>query len=75
MKLRNELSKRFSNVVKLNNISSTRAEPLQEYLYVILIKTFQYWSANKDKVSGEESTSTLIDVQFKGLINTLNLNE
>ena len=75
MKLRNELSKRFSNVVNLKNISSTRADLLQEYMYVILIKTLQYWSANKDKVSVEEIASTLRDVQFKGFINTLDLNE
>lgn len=75
MKLRNELSKRFSNLVNLEHISSPRAELLQEYMYVFLIKTFQYWSANKDKVDIEEIALTVRDVQLKGFINTLNLNK
>lgn len=75
MKLRNELSKRFSNLVNLENISSTRAELVQEYMYVILIKTLQYWSANKNKVSIEEIALTVRDVQLKGIISSLNLKE
>lgn len=75
MKLRNELSKSFSHLVNLEHMSQTRAELIEEYIYIILIKTLQYWSENKDKVNIEEIALTVRDIQFKGFISTLNLKE
>lgn len=73
MKLRNEITKRFIDLGELNHVSKVRVDLVQEYIHVILIKTFQYWSANKDSVCIEEIASTLRDIQLKGIRKTLNL--
>ncbi|WP_241091768.1 hypothetical protein [Staphylococcus saprophyticus] len=46
---------------------------MKEYLYVILIKTFQYWSANKDSIDVREVASTMRDIQLKGIRKTIGL--
>ena len=46
---------------------------VKEYLYVILIKTFQYWSANKDSIDVREVASTMRDIQLKGIRKTIGL--
>lgn len=59
MKIKNEISKRFIGLTELNHVSKVREDLVKEYMYVILIKTFQYWSTNKDSIEVEEVASTL----------------
>lgn len=73
MKLKNQISQRILILSNTFNISEVRSELVKEYLFAILIKTFQYWSANKDKVDIEEIASTFIDVQMNGLQKTIGL--
>ncbi|MBI5973634.1 TetR/AcrR family transcriptional regulator [Staphylococcus caledonicus] len=67
MKIKNEIAKRFIDLGELTNVSKVREDLVKEYMYLILIKTFQYWSANKDNVDVEEVATTIRDVQLKGL--------
>jgi AcrR family transcriptional regulator len=73
MKLKNQISQRILILSNTFNISEVRSELVKEYLFAILIKTFQYWSANKDKVDIEEIASTFIDVQMNGLQKTIGI--
>ncbi len=67
MKIKNEIAKRFVNLGALHHVSKVREDLVKEYLYVILIKTFQYWSANKDSIDVREVAATIRDIQLKGL--------
>lgn len=73
MKLKKQISQRVLFLSNAFNISEVRSELVKEYLFAILIKTFQYWSANKDKVDIEEIAKTFIDVQMNGLQKTIGL--
>lgn len=73
MKLKNEITKRFTDLEEINHISKVRADLMKEYMYAILIKTFQYWSANNKDSDLEEIASTLQDVQLKGMRKAINL--
>ncbi|MBF7019922.1 TetR/AcrR family transcriptional regulator [Staphylococcus sp. 18_1_E_LY] len=67
MKIKNEIAKRFVNLGELHHVSKVREDLVKEYLYVILIKTFQYWSANKESIDVREVAATIRDIQLKGL--------
>lgn len=73
MKIKNEIAKRFINIGELPHVSKVREDLVKEYLYVILIKTFQYWSANKDSIDVREVASTIRDIQLKGLREAIGL--
>lgn len=73
MKIKNEIAKRFVNLGELHHVSKVREDLVKEYLYVILIKTFQYWSANKDSIDVREVAATIRDVQLKGLRKAIGL--
>lgn len=73
MKIKNEIAKRFVNLGELPHVSKVREDLVKEYLYVILIKTFQYWSANKDSIDVREVAATIRDIQLKGLRKTIGL--
>ncbi len=73
MKIKNEIGKRFINLGELHHVSKVREDLVKEYLYVILIKTFQYWSANKDSIDVREVASTMRDIQLKGIRKTIGL--
>ncbi|EHJ07425.1 TetR/AcrR family transcriptional regulator [Staphylococcus simiae] len=73
MKIKNEISKRFMDLGKLSNISTVRQDLAKEYMHAILIKTFQYWSANKDSIDVKEVALTLRDIQLKGFRDTIGL--
>ncbi|WP_176719342.1 TetR/AcrR family transcriptional regulator C-terminal domain-containing protein, partial [Staphylococcus aureus] len=67
MKLKNEISRRFIDIEQRNHISQVRADIVKEYVFVIMIKTLQYWSAHKDEVDIDEIALTIRDIQLKGL--------
>ena len=46
---------------------------MREYVFVILIKTFQYWSNNKDHIDIDEVAATLRDIQLVGLKKAIGL--
>lgn len=73
MKIKNEIAKRFVNLGALHHVSKVREDLVKEYLYVILIKTFQYWSANKDSIDVREVAATIRDIQLKGLRKAIGL--
>ncbi|MBO1207234.1 TetR/AcrR family transcriptional regulator [Mammaliicoccus sciuri] len=73
MKLKNEISRRFIDIEQHNHISQVRADLVKEYVYVIMIKTFQYWSAYKDDVDINEIAATIRDIQLKGLRKAIGL--
>lgn len=73
MKIKNEIAKRFVNLGELHHVSKVREDLVKEYLYVILIKTFQYWSANKDSIDVREVAATIRDIQLKGLRKAIGL--
>ena len=73
MKLKNEISRRFIDIEQHNHISQVRADLVKEYVYVIMIKTFQYWSAHKDDVDINEIAATIRDIQLKGLRKAIGL--
>lgn len=73
MKLKNEIAKRFIDLDKSMHLSKVRRDLVKEYMYVLLIKTFQYWSTHKDNLDIEEVAETLRDIQTKGFRKSLNL--
>ncbi|MBO8574520.1 TetR/AcrR family transcriptional regulator [Staphylococcus aureus] len=73
MKLKNEISRRFIDIEQRNHISQVRADLVKEYVFVIMIKTLQYWSAHKDEVDIDEIALTIRDIQLKGLRKAIGL--
>ncbi|MBM0867222.1 TetR/AcrR family transcriptional regulator [Staphylococcus auricularis] len=73
MKLKNEIAKRFFALEEMQHVSKVRGDLVREYVFVILIKTFQYWSNNKDHIDIDEVAATLRDIQLVGLKKAIGL--
>lgn len=73
MKLKKVLTQRFLDFDNLKYESKVRVDLTKEYMYAILIKTFQYWSTNKNEIDIDEIAKTLKDVQLKGIRKTINI--